>query len=87
MDGIKCFYLENKTKKIKEMAKESKVVTGIKLIKQMEKKHIEKTRWCKEHNMELQRQWHWEMAEEMRRLSMQMEDHFGTRYISFNWES
>ncbi len=69
------------------MAKESKVVTGIKLIKQMEKKHIEKTRWCKEHNMELQRQWHWEMAEEMRRLSMQMEDHFGTGYISFNWES
>lgn len=69
------------------MAKESKVVTGIKLIKQMEKKHIEKARWCKEHNMELQRQWHWEMAEEMRRLSSKMEDHFGTGYISFNWES
>lgn len=68
------------------MAADTKEIQGIKIIKTLEKKHYKKAEWCKDHNMELQRQWHWSMVEELRKLSSQMEDHFDTGYIHFKWE-
>lgn len=68
------------------MPKESKAVGAIKIIKAEEKKHYQKQLFCKDHNMELQRQWHYTIAEEMRRLSAKLENHFGTGYVSFNFD-
>lgn len=61
-----------------------KAIEAIKEIRKREYYHYEKSKFCREHNMKLDEQWHISMEQEMRRLASKIEDTFDTGYISIN---
>lgn len=58
-----------------------KAIEAIKEIRKREDYHYEKSKFCRDHNMKLDEQWHISMEQEMRQLANKLQNIFETGII------
>jgi hypothetical protein len=68
------------------MAKESKEIQAVKIVRKKERDAWQKAVWCKEHNMKLEELFHRELEEKLRKVASELEDLFETGYVSVPYE-
>lgn len=59
----------------------TKAIEAIMEIRKREDYHYEKSKFCREHNMKLDEQWHISMEQEMRQLANKLQQIFETGII------
>uniref|UniRef100_UPI0040473609 hypothetical protein n=1 Tax=Roseivirga sp. TaxID=1964215 RepID=UPI0040473609 len=65
---------------------ESQEVKAVKIVRIKEREAWRKAVWAKEHNMKLEELLHRELEERLRKIAGELEDLFGTGYVSVPYE-
>ena len=63
------------------MTEKQKAIKAIKAVRAREKHHYGKWKFCKEHNFTLEMELHAKMQDELRNISIILQDVFNTGYV------